>query len=81
MSTKATESNKLARVPRTIYNVELERKLVTEYNFNLLIEEVEKLRLRKNRVTVNSLVDTVRKGVKVRMETMHLLYQSEPLLK
>ena len=57
--------NKLTKIPKTIYNVELERKLITEYNLSLLIQEIGKLEARKNRFTVKTLVDTVRKGIKV----------------
>lgn len=62
---KTEAKNKLAKVPNTIYNVELERKLTTEYNLKLLIQEIGKLEARKNRVSVKTVVDTVRKGFKV----------------
>lgn len=66
MATKESKKKATAgRIPKSIYNVEIERKLITEYNFDLISKEIEKFARRASPVKVKTLVDTIRLGTEV----------------
>ncbi len=66
MASKPAKKTLSSRIPKSIYNVELERTLVTEYNFDTLSKEIDKFTLRASSVRVKLLVDTIRLGTEVR---------------
>lgn len=49
----------------SIYNVDTERVLTTDYNFDLTIEEVQKLENSAGSITVERLITTIRRCLKV----------------
>jgi hypothetical protein len=57
-----------SRIPKSIYNVEIERKLITEYNLDLVAKEIDKFSQRASSVRVKALVDTIRLGTEVSNE-------------
>ncbi len=66
MASKPAKKIVSSRIPKSIYNVELERTLVTEYNFDTLSKEIDKFTLRASSVRVKLLVDSIRLGTEVR---------------
>ena len=48
-----------------IYNVDLERRLITDHNFDLTIQEIAKLHSRPTSITIETLVATIKRCLKV----------------
>ena len=66
MSSASTkQTNNSARAPKAIYNVELERKLITEHNLLLLTKEIENFEQKQTIVPVKVLVNRIRLGLEV----------------
>ncbi len=49
----------------SVYNADIERILTTDYNFDLTIEEIQKLENSAGTITVERLVATIRRCLKV----------------
>jgi hypothetical protein len=70
MKSAKTSTTTLTKPPKTIYNVEVERRLITEHNMLLLSKELDEFDKKTTVVPVKILVNRIRLGLEVSIQVV-----------